>query len=167
MAQSLGKGTLLAKLDIQAAYCLVPIHPDNRPLLGVKWGDACYFDRMLPYGLRSAPKIFTVVADALEWCLWQSGVTHIDHYLDYITIDPPGTTECQRNLSIILEKCETLGVSIALEKLVGLSSCLTFLGIEIDTEEGVIHLLEKKLARIQSQLVSASGLPQAATRVRH
>ena len=67
MAQSLGKGTLLVKLDIQAAYYLVPIHPDNRPLLGVKWGDACCFDGMFPYGLRSAPKIFTVVADALEW----------------------------------------------------------------------------------------------------
>ena len=95
-------------------------------------------------------------------------MTHIDHYLDdYVTIGSPGTTECQCNLSIILEKCETLGVPIAPEKLVGPSSCLTFLGIEIDAEEGVMHLLEKKLAQIQSQLVSASGLPQAATRVRH
>ena len=62
---------------------------------------------MFPFGLRSAPKIFTAVADALDWCLWQSGVTHIDHYLDdYITMGAPATNECQYNLSLILDKCE-------------------------------------------------------------
>ena len=156
-AQKLGRGTLLAKLDVQAAYRLVPVHPDDRPLLGVKWGDACYFDGMLPFGLRSAPKVFTAVADALEWCLRQEGVTHIDHYLDdYITMGAPGTDECQLNLSNILEKCKVLGVPIAPEKLVGPSSCLTFLGIEIDTDEGVMRLPAEKLARIQSQVCSWS-----------
>ena len=38
VAQRLGKDTLLAKVDIQAAYCLVPIHPDNCPLLRVGGG---------------------------------------------------------------------------------------------------------------------------------
>ena len=157
VAQRLGRGKLLAKLDVQAAYRLVPIHPDDRPLLGVRWGDACYFDGMLPFGLRSAPKIFTSVADSLEWCLRQSGVTHIDHYLDdYITMGAPGTSECQHNLSIMLDKCEALGVPIAPEKLVGPSSCLTFLGIEIDTDEGVMRLPAEKLARIQSQVCSWS-----------
>ena len=35
VTQRLGRGTLLARLDVQAAYCLVPIHPDDHPLLGV------------------------------------------------------------------------------------------------------------------------------------
>ena len=35
VAQKLGRGTLLAKLDVQAACRLVPVHPDDRPLLGV------------------------------------------------------------------------------------------------------------------------------------
>ena len=144
VAQRLGKGALLAKVDIQAAiaHCW-----------GSSGGDACYFDVMLPFGLRSAPKIFTAVADALEWCLRRSRVSHIDHYLDdYITMGAPATSECQHNLSLILDKCETLGVPIASEKLVGPSTCLTFLGIEIDTEEGVMRLPAEKLARIQSQI---------------
>ena len=65
-------------------------------------------------------RFFTAVADALEWCLRQSGVTHTDHYLDdYITMGAPATNECQYNLSLILDKCETLGVPIVPEKLVG------------------------------------------------
>ena len=85
-----GQGsTQMAKMDIQSAYRLVPVHPSNQLLLGVRWYDACCVDGMLPFGLRSAPKIFTPVANALEWCLQQQGFSAVDHYLeDFITIGP-------------------------------------------------------------------------------
>ena len=74
---SLGQGTLLAKIDVQAAYRLIPVHPDNRPLLGIEWKGNVYCDAMLPFGLRSAAKIFSAVADALEWILRRKGVVHL------------------------------------------------------------------------------------------
>ena len=40
----LGKGALLAKLDIQHAYRIVPVHPDDRHLLGMS-GRSKYFSR--------------------------------------------------------------------------------------------------------------------------
>jgi hypothetical protein len=73
-AMRLGKGALLAKLDIKSAYRLVPVHPNDRHLLVVEWGTGCYVDEMLPFGLRSAPKIFTAVADGIKWILRQRGV---------------------------------------------------------------------------------------------
>ncbi len=152
-AQSMGTGALLAKIDVQSAYRLVPVHPVDRLLLGIRWGDACYVDGMLPFGLRSAPKIFTAVADALEWCFRQQGVSTVDHYLDdYIIIGPPNSTVCQEHLVTVLSVCESLGVPIATEKLEGPSSCLTFLGIEIDTVAGVLRLPEDKLSRLHHQL---------------
>ena len=33
MAANLGRRTLMAKVDIEVAYRLVPVHPDDRPLL--------------------------------------------------------------------------------------------------------------------------------------
>ena len=33
--QTLGPGALLAKVDVKSAYRLIPVHPDDRPLLGV------------------------------------------------------------------------------------------------------------------------------------
>ena len=62
---TLGRGTLLAKVDIESAYRLIPIHPDDRLLLAIKWEGHIYIDAMLPFGLCSAPKIFNAVADAL------------------------------------------------------------------------------------------------------
>ena len=34
----LGKGALLAKLELKSAYRIILIHPDDRPLLGLKSG---------------------------------------------------------------------------------------------------------------------------------
>ena len=68
-----GQGALLAKVDIASAYRNIPIHPDDRWLLGMKWENSIFLDTALPFGLRSAPKIFTAVADAAQWILQQRG----------------------------------------------------------------------------------------------
>ena len=52
-----GRGALLAKVDVKSAYRLVPVHPEDRLLLGMSWDDEVYVDSVLPFGLRSAPKI--------------------------------------------------------------------------------------------------------------
>ena len=92
------RGALLAKVNIESAYRLIPVHPDDRTLQVMQWENKIYVDPMLLFGLRSAPKILNVVADAFQWILQQQGVTHILYYLDdYITIgpripvDPPAT----------------------------------------------------------------------------
>ena len=141
VAQSLGHGSLLAKLDVKAAYWLVPVHPDDRHLLGFTWQGANYVDGMLPFGLRSAPKIFTAIADAIEWIVSRRGVRFINHYLDdFVMLGPRGSHECARALDTVLQACADLGVPLALDKIEGPACCLTFLGIKIDTEAGVLRL---------------------------
>ena len=49
-------------------------------------------DCSLPFGLRSAPKIFTAVADALQWVMYNNGVSMVDHYLnDFVMMGPAGS----------------------------------------------------------------------------
>ena len=99
---------MLAKFDLKSVYHMVPVHPHDRLLLGMRWdmarptctgkvtalGVLCcfalfvcltllasfflpshlsfknmYVDRALPFGLRSAPKLFTALADTLEWMM--------------------------------------------------------------------------------------------------
>ena len=101
---SFGKGALMAKMDIKSAYRLIPVHPSGRPLLGMCWRDRLFLDNTLPFSLRSAPKIFNAVADALEWVLKRRGVACIYHYLDdFIAVAEPGSDTCEKSLKIILE----------------------------------------------------------------
>ena len=108
-----------------------------------------FVDPMLPFGLRSAPKIFNAVADALHWVLQQAGVRYLFHYLDdYIARFPrvPGGNGYH---------CGSLPgawVPLATHKTDGLTCIIVFLGIVIDTVAGVLCLPEDKLQRLQELL---------------
>ena len=124
----------MAKVDIRSAYRHVSVHPDDRLLLGMRWRDHIFVDKVLPFGLRSAPKIFNSIADALEWVIKTRGVARVDHYLDdFITVGEPDQDTCACNLQIILDVCRELGVMVAVEKCEGPTCCIIYLGVEIDS----------------------------------
>ena len=74
LIRTLGGGCLLAKLDLKEAYRAVPVHPSDQRLLGVAWDDTVYIDKALPFGLRSASKIFSALTDAMMWLLQEKGI---------------------------------------------------------------------------------------------
>ena len=58
---------MLAKMDIKQAYRNIPVHPEDHTLLGMKWQVRAFADKVLPFGLRSAPIIFTAFADQMPY----------------------------------------------------------------------------------------------------
>ena len=60
---TMGSGALLAKIDEQSAFRLLPVHPADRHLLGMQWKGNVYIDTCLPFGLQSAPKLLNWMAD--------------------------------------------------------------------------------------------------------
>lgn len=108
----LGKGALIAKTDIKSAYSLVPVHPNDRKWLGMEWDGKIYIDGMLPFGLRSAPQIFSAIADAIEWCVVQEGVNYIFHYLDdFAVLGAPQSESCSQELFKLKKVCHELPCS--------------------------------------------------------
>ena len=74
----------------------MPVHPDDRHLLGMSRDGSVYIDTALPFSLRSAPKIFTALADTLQWIAERFAVSNLWHYLDdYITCGGANTDDCQ------------------------------------------------------------------------
>ena len=97
--QSLSRGFLLAKLDLREAYRAVPVHPSDQRLLWVQWRGTYFIDRVLPFGLRSAPKIFSALTDAIMWVMHEKGVQHALHYLDnFLLLGPPTSQVCRSAL---------------------------------------------------------------------
>ena len=59
-------------------------------------------DLALPFDLRSFPRLFTSVADVLEWILRHKGVSWRTHYIDnFLTMGQPNTPECKDNPAIM------------------------------------------------------------------
>ena len=80
----------------------MPVHPKDRLLLGMSWKETVYVNMTLPFGLQSAPIIFSATADGLQWIIKQEGVQSLFHYLDdFITVGKPGSLECATYLQLI------------------------------------------------------------------
>lgn len=110
LVQAVGRGGLLAKLDLKEAYRAVPVHPADQCLFGVGWEGAVYIDCALPFGLRSAPKIFSALTDTMMWILHRRGVKLALHYLDdFLLVGPLSSHVCQEALAATIAVCEELG----------------------------------------------------------
>ena len=161
----LGRGALLEKMDIKSTYRIVPVHPEDQLLLGIRWQGEVYIDTRLPFGLRSAPIIFTALADALEWIARQQGVGILLHYLDdFITVGSPDSPVCESNMQKLGETCAELGVPVATAKTVDPTTCLTFLGMEVDTDRLELCLPQEKLQRVKQMVQEWMGRKAARRR---
>lgn len=150
----LGQHTVLIKVDLKSAYRFVPIHPADRHLLGIQWEGSVYVDQALPFGLRSAPILFTAVADAIGFALLRGGVPFFIHYLDdFLFFVRPGVS-AGPILQHILSLLQFLGVPVASEKIEGPATSLTFLGIVIDSSRLELRLPDRKITHIQGLLAS-------------
>ena len=90
------------KVDLKSAFRLIPVRPEDRPLLGCFWQSKYYVDLRLPFGLRSAPALFNQLADALQFILSANyGIADLAHYLDdFFGVGPPSASP-SRSLAAI------------------------------------------------------------------
>jgi hypothetical protein len=116
--QQLGCGSQPVKLDLKHAYPIVPLYRNNYHLLGTKWKGSTYVDWALPFGLRSAPKIFNAIADIIAWVLACQGIPHQLHYLDinFLFVSTPNSQQGQEYREIALQTLEKLGIPVVAHK---------------------------------------------------
>ena len=89
----------------------------------------------LPFGLRSAPKIFNAIADFLAWVLSCQGVERQLHYLDdFLFLGAPHSQQGREYLIKASQTLATLGVPVAVHKTEGPVTAITFLGILVDSD---------------------------------
>ena len=79
------------------------------------------------------------------------GVRFVIHYLDdFLFIGPPASSECAYALATFINLCETLGIPLSPQKVIGPVTCLDFLGIELDSVAMEARLPASKLQHLQS-----------------
>ena len=153
-----GRGCFLSKFDVEAAYRNVPIHPKDRYLLGMRWEDLYFVDLTLPFGCRSAPSIFTAVADVLTGiCSNYLAHSVLSHYLDdFIQIVKAdlGHGLALRESNRATDILDALGVPIAPKKTIRAAHVIPHLGVVLDTLRMEARLSQDKLDSLQEEIES-------------
>ena len=140
-----GKGAVMLKRDLKSAFRHVPVSPLDYWLLIFEWNGKYYVDMFLPFGLRTAPRLFNLFAEALHWVFEFLYKWKVTHYLDdFLFVFPPGTNTDGPSIQYD-QVLATLGFSGALEKNME-GHIVTHLGFEFDSMKMEVRLpLNKKL----------------------
>ena len=136
-----GRGSFMAKTDIKNAFRLLPIHPDDYGLLGMKWKGLYYYDKCMPMGCSSSCLTFEKFSTAVEWIAKQRlKIDHILHLLDDFLMAALSKELCQFYLDLFLKLCSYLGIPIAPGKTIGPATTICFAGIDSISMEARLPL---------------------------
>lgn len=133
--QRFGSDCFMTKTDIESAFRpFFLVHPHDWEFLGMFWSGSYHFDKVLPFGLRSAPFIFNQLSDAIEWILQNNcAISFVCHILDdFLIIEPPAPTApfnslCQVSLSSMILSFKNLNIPTSAAKTEGPCKVIQFM----------------------------------------
>lgn len=154
----------MATLDLKDAYFLVNIHPESRKFLRFLWSGNLYEFNVLPFGLNTAPYIFTKLIKPIAKLLRSCG--HISTiYLDDMFLLGNTYEDCLDNINITKQLLLSLGLKINYEKSnFTPSTCCKFLGYIINSKSMTITLPVDKQKHIKSELIKFMKLKHCKIR---
>lgn len=160
MVARAGKGALMAKADIESAFRLLPVHPNDHELLGMKVDGNYYVDKALPMGASCSPALFETFSTFLEWATKRaSGSDGICHFCDDFLFVSPAEAKERRSCHCVVHSfdglCDELGVPRALDKFIGPTTKLIYLGLELNSMDLTVSVPADKLAKIAEKIRSA------------
>ena len=144
------QGDWAVKFDLTQAYYHVRIHQDSQLYLRFIWNRRIYQFLVLPFGIHTAPWIFTTLGNAVTLHLRTQAI-RISLYLDDGLTLAKSEQLCQYQVdSIVLPLLRSLGLTINYKK----SSLtpkqqFTFLGFHWDTSRMLCILPEDRLLNIK------------------
>lgn len=160
MIKTLGTGALIGKMDIKSAFRLLPCYPGDFDLLGFKFDNFYFIDKMAPMGLKLSCRCWESLASFLNWLTKKrAGSENIDHYLDdFFFAGPPHSSHCSELMLEFSKLCQELMIPIAQEKTEGPTTCMTYLGYQLDTIRLQISIPKVKVENLLSLIDAALPL---------
>ena len=141
---SVEKGDYAFKIDLQD----VPIHPSSRKYLRFAFENRVYQFRVLPFGLNTAPQVFTRLGHTVTAYLHRQGVSVIP-YLDDWLVHHPDRQILLRHQALLLDTLDLVGFILNQKKSeLDLTQDLQFLGIHLRLDLGRALLPESKAGEI-------------------
>lgn len=165
-----GRGSWLIKLDISSAYKQIPVRREDWNLMGFRWRGKYYYERVLPFGLRSSCRLWDLYASALHFCFMHLLDIHslrdVIHYVDdfLFIVEPGSEAVAHEMLKGARALCIELGLPLAPEKTEGPTTSLVFLGILLDTASMTASLPAARLSELQRLIVDWGLRPRASVK---
>ena len=160
--QVFDKGFYLFKFDLKSGYHHIEIFPDHRKFLAFAWdfgtGIFRYFQFcVLPFGLSSAPFIFTKILKPLQKS-WRSQGIPIVIFLDDGLGGGAGLVQAKINsLTVHADLLKSGFVPNKDKSLWEPVQIISWLGVHLNTLDGTIRATDERIAKLSQDLAALSS----------
>ena len=143
----------LAKSDMTSAFRHLGIKPEHWCLLIMKAespidGRVYYFvDKCLPFGAAISCSHFQAFSDAVAHIVKFKTKEDLVNYLDDYLFIALLRSWCNQQVKVFMQVCALIHFSVSLEKTFWGCTCLTFLGLLIDSENQVVAVPVEKIEK--------------------
>lgn len=149
----LSNNCFMSTIDLKDAYFLISIHPNSKKYLRFQFNGNLYEFNVLPFGLNTAPYIFTKILKPIAKLLRSLGYLST-FYLDDLFLVGQSYTDCLQNVNDTIQLLKSLGFIINTEKSsVVPNNCCKFLGNIIDSKRFEVRLPDDKRKKIETELL--------------
>ena len=148
-----GTGCFIAKSDMSAAFRNLGIKLDHWPYLVMMavnpvTGETCYFvDKCLPFGASISCAHFQAFSDSIAHIMKHKTGKQTINYLDDFLFAALLRWICDFQVQTFLDLCGEINFPVSIEKTFWVSTCLTFLGLLIDTVKQIVAIPQDKIQK--------------------
>uniref|UniRef100_A0A1I8JHK6 SAP domain-containing protein n=1 Tax=Macrostomum lignano TaxID=282301 RepID=A0A1I8JHK6_9PLAT len=156
-ARKLRQDMYMCKVDLSQAYRSCGIHPDDHCLTGLKFtfeGEAeptYMVDTRLPFGAAASVSSFFQISNAIRFMMLKRRFFNFEVYMDDFGF-AGSLTECWRFYNKLTQLLQSLGLTVNWKKCVQPTQEMCFLGIQFNTQSGLMSLPETKVEELQACL---------------
>ena len=144
-------------IDLKDAYLHIPVHPQSRRFLGFQFMDMTYQYKVLPFGLKDSPWVFTRVVATLVGHLRRLGL-RVFYYLDDWLLVAESKEFLDLHLQTTLQWTQDLGFLVNWKKSFLVPQRLpSYLGAQLDIPNLLARPLEHRVLALQSLIRDLTG----------
>lgn len=148
-----GPASFMCKTDIENAFRIIPLSPDDYHLVGFQVDGKFFYDKCLAMGLSSSCRLFECFSTSLQWIAdTKLKVFGCAHILDDFFFVAPSYSRASTDLNQFLACMADIGVPMKSSKTVLPCTTISFVGIELDSISMEKRLPLDKLEKIRNLL---------------
>lgn len=160
----LDENYFMSTIDIKDAYFLIAVNEGDRKRLRFRWRSQLYEFNVLPFGLCTAPFVFTKLLKPVLEYLRTSGFMSVNYLDDFLCLSG-SYSECLLNVKTTCNFLQSLGFIINTKKSVMMpSQVCKFLGFVFNTTNMTITLPVEKKNKIKSRIIETMGKNKCSIR---
>ncbi|KAJ8706182.1 hypothetical protein PYW07_010959 [Mythimna separata] len=145
----------MAKIDLRDAYFSIPISEHSKKYLRFTFKDKLYQFNCLPFGLCTAPMIFTKIMKPIVTYLREKENIIMTHYLDDSLYINDSKNACIQNIKSACKLFQNLGFVINYQKSIfEPSQSCDYLGFTLDSRDLTVSVPTEKQVSILTKLHS-------------